>query len=100
MTGHGSGCFQGRMLGHRSQPSTTSRQRRHTGRQCVPEQRAWGQVAQHLLEQLVRLSVRVQHLLGSRSRAGDSGRQAPRGPQVDPPQAGLPLLESSVKKSR
>ena len=34
MTGHRSGCFQGRMLRHRPQPSTTSRQRRHTGRQC------------------------------------------------------------------
>ena len=34
MTGHRSGCLQGRMLRQRPQPSTTSRQRRHTGRQC------------------------------------------------------------------
>ena len=34
MTGHRLGCFQGRMLRHRSQSSTMSRQRRHTRRQC------------------------------------------------------------------
>ena len=48
----------------------------------LPEQRAWGQVAQHLLEQLVRQSVLVQHLLEFAVRSGDPGGQAPRGPQV------------------
>ena len=51
-------------------------------RAAVPEQRARGQVAQHLLEHLVWQSVQAQHLLGVRVWSGDTGGQAPRGPHV------------------
>ena len=68
-------------------------------RAAVPEQRAWGQVAQHLLEQLVRQSAQVQRLLGFAVPSGDSGGQAPRGPQVVLARPGCCCWRSSVKMS-